>query len=91
MPSERIQRRIDSYLDQADEAAARFDWEEVRRQAALSLDPENADALAFLAAAGRNLAAAIIESRQRPGAPEQGGDGEPALERALRHKGLLKA
>ena len=85
MPSERIQRRIDSYVDQADEAAARFDWEEVRRQAALSLDPENADALAFLAAA------AIIESPQRPGAPEQGGDGEPALERALRHKGLLKA
>src|SRR5437773_2790025 len=60
MPSERIQRRIDQYLDAADEAAGRFDWPAVRQnaQAALSLDPDNADAQTYLEAAERNLASA---------------------------------
>lgn len=43
MPSERIQRRIERYLDAADEAAAQFDWGSVQQnaQAVLSLDAEN--------------------------------------------------
>jgi hypothetical protein len=49
MASERIQRRIDRLLDQAEEAMDRSDWESVRDYAkvALGLDPENTDALAF--------------------------------------------
>ena len=30
MPSERIQRQIDRFLDEAEESAARSDWEAVR-------------------------------------------------------------
>ncbi|MSQ14916.1 MAG: hypothetical protein EXR50_03530, partial [Dehalococcoidia bacterium] len=58
MPSERIPRQVDGYLDQAEAAAAQLDWGEVRSraQAALDVDPENADALTYLAAAERALA-----------------------------------
>ncbi len=57
MPSERIQRRIDSLLDEADEAAAENNWATVsaRAQAALTFDPDNGDALEYLAAAERGL------------------------------------
>ncbi|GEM_PF-4054633 len=46
MPSERIQRRIDALLDEADTAVTRRDWADVRSsaEAALALDPDNADA-----------------------------------------------
>ncbi len=57
MPSERFQRRIDRILDQIEDAADRRDWAAVR-QGALDLlifDPENADAINFLAAAQRAL------------------------------------
>jgi len=49
MPSERVQRRIDGLLDDAEAAAARRDWEEVAQslRMVLRLDPENEDALAF--------------------------------------------
>jgi hypothetical protein len=49
MPSERVQKRIDGLLDDAEAAAARRDWEEVAQslRMALRLDPENEDALAF--------------------------------------------
>ena len=55
MPSERIQRRIEKLLDEADEAYAQQDWEVVETTAssALGLDPENEDALAILAAKAR--------------------------------------
>lgn len=55
MPSERIQRRIEKLLDEADEAYARQDWElvETTTKSALGLDPENEDALAILAAKAR--------------------------------------
>ena len=55
MPSERIQRRIDKLLDDADEAYSKFDWElaEERAKAALGLDPDNEDALAFIAGVRR--------------------------------------
>ncbi len=55
MASERMQRRIERLLDEADDAIARFDWEAVRNGAetVLALDPENADGLALLAAVER--------------------------------------
>ena len=48
MTSERIQRRIESLLDEADEAVAREDWETVasRARAVLSFDAENSGARA---------------------------------------------
>ncbi len=57
MASDRIRRRIERLLDEADEAVARFDWSAVRlsAEAVLALDPENSDALAFLAGAERAL------------------------------------
>ena len=53
MASERIQRRIDLLLDEADAAISRYDWEAVRNaaQAVLALDRENQDAHSFLDAA----------------------------------------
>ncbi|MBT6682151.1 MAG: hypothetical protein HOB07_08865, partial [Chloroflexi bacterium] len=49
MTSERVQRRIERLLDQAEEAADHRDWGRVAEsvQMVLSVDPENADALAF--------------------------------------------
>ena len=51
MASERIQRRIDRLLDQAEEAMDRLDWGTVREcaRAVLGLDSAYSDALAFLA------------------------------------------
>ena len=45
MPSERIQRRIESLLDQADEAYARHDWTVAQDRAsnALGLAPDSED------------------------------------------------
>ena len=56
MASERIQRRIELLLDEADQAVSQFDWESVlqRAQAVLRLEPGNQDALAYLAAAERD-------------------------------------
>ncbi len=56
MASERIQRRIDILLDEADEAVAKSDWDVVRDRAqnVLRLDPGNQDALSYLAAAERD-------------------------------------
>jgi class 3 adenylate cyclase/Cdc6-like AAA superfamily ATPase len=55
MPSERVQRRIDQFLDEAEEALSRTDWETARQrsEAVLSLDPENEDASTYLAAVAR--------------------------------------
>jgi hypothetical protein len=54
MTSERVQRRIERQLDQADEAADAFDWARVNAiaQSVLAVDAENADALAFMSMAG---------------------------------------
>ncbi len=53
MPSERVQRQIDSLLDQAEAAIATGEWLVVqeRAQGALAFDPANEDAQAFLQAA----------------------------------------
>ena len=53
MASERIQRRIDRLLDQAEEAMDQLKWDAVGEyaQGALGLDPGNTDALAYLESA----------------------------------------
>ena len=60
MVSERVQRRIERLLDESDEAISRLDWDAARQraQAILALDPNNTDAVTFLAAAqlGQRLA-----------------------------------
>ena len=57
MASERVQRQIDRLLDEAEVGISQSDWALARdrSQNVLALDPENADALAYLAAAGRAL------------------------------------
>ncbi|MCH8224074.1 MAG: hypothetical protein IH868_11755, partial [Chloroflexi bacterium] len=54
MPSERVQRRIDRLLDQAEEAVEARDWESVRdaASAVFRVDPDNEDAKSFLQMAG---------------------------------------
>ena len=56
MASERIQRQIDRLLDQAEDAVESHQWDVVRARAdsVLALDPDNADALTFSAAAERS-------------------------------------
>ena len=60
MTSERIQRQIDRLLDEAEDAVSRSEWAFVhdRAQNALAFDPENQDALAFLAITERALGSA---------------------------------
>jgi class 3 adenylate cyclase len=55
MLSERIQRQLDGLLDEAEAAVRALDWKTARSraEAALALDPENADARTFLDAAAR--------------------------------------
>ena len=57
MPSERVKRRIDLLLDQAEEAIDQGDWERVhqRSQDVLALDPDNDDAKQFIEASQRRL------------------------------------
>lgn len=57
MASDRIQRRIETLLDEADEAVAQSDWSVVldRAQNVLRLDPDNIDAQSYVAAAERDL------------------------------------
>ncbi len=59
MPSERIQRRLDRLLDEAEAAADRKEWSVVGDLAreALALDPGNGDAAALSRAAEANLVA----------------------------------
>ncbi len=55
MASERTQRQIDRLLDEAEEAFTHDDWSRLsdRARRALLLDPDNRDAINFLAAAER--------------------------------------
>ena len=57
MTSERVQRRIDGLLDQAEEAVDARDWSAVDEiaRSVLAVDPENGDALAFQAMAGPHV------------------------------------
>src|SRR3972149_1079946 len=60
MSSERMQRRLDAFLDEADQAATRGDWQSVadKARAALAIEADNGDALTFLRMAEANLGAA---------------------------------
>ena len=53
MPSERVQRRIDSFLDRADEALESEDWQRSLElaEAALGLDDDNPNAQSFFESA----------------------------------------
>ena len=57
MPSDRIQRRIERLLDEAEEAADQRNWEEVGRlsRQVLALDGDNEDAPALISAAQLEL------------------------------------
>ncbi len=69
MASDRLQRRLERLLDEAEEAITQLDWGVVhdRAQAVLAIDPENSDGLAFLATAERALGtSAPAPTRQSP-------------------------
>ena len=57
MATERIRRRIEQLLDEADQAVVARNWGLARDRASdvLMFDPANADAMAYLAAAQRAL------------------------------------
>lgn len=57
MPSERVQRRIDRLLDQADEAFERDAYQEALERArdVLALDADNSEADAFISMAERRI------------------------------------
>ena len=58
MTSDRLQRRLERLVDEAEEAIAQLDWRVLydRAQAVLAIEPEDSDGLAFLAIAERALA-----------------------------------
>jgi len=62
MTSERLQRRLEAFLDQAEEASDRGDWNLVadRARAVLAFDENNADASGFLKMAEANLRVAGV-------------------------------
>ena len=67
MASERIQRQIDRLLDEAEEAVNQGDWAVVedRSGKVLALDPDNVDALTYLAAAERAGGAGATVATER--------------------------
>jgi len=86
MPSERVQRQIDRLLDEAEQAIRASDWALVRGRCeqVLRLDPGNADAAEYLAAAQR---APASQQEERPFSfplpeGEGQGEGQPAPQRA---------
>ena len=80
MTSDRIRRRIEQLLDEADAAVAHSEWAVVRDRAqnVLRLDPGNADALAYLAATERDQASSDSTPMAAPAhAPDR--SSKPAL------------
>ncbi|MCH7735301.1 MAG: hypothetical protein IH961_08830, partial [Chloroflexi bacterium] len=77
MPSERIQKRIDSLLDEADAAAESGDWQAVkeRAQRVLVADPDNDDARVLIEMADVGAADQAVEPTPEEtastGAPDQ--------------------
>jgi len=71
MASERTKRRIDSLLDEAEEAIANLDWPivQIRAQAVIALDPANQDAINYLAASERALSASATNLADQPATP----------------------
>jgi hypothetical protein len=79
MPSERIQRQIDSLLDEAEAAVRVPDWKTVRNraEAAMAFDPDNADARSFLDAAVRAGAGAPSAAPSQPAAASEAPSAPP--------------
>ena len=71
MVSERIQRRLEALLDEADVAVSGNEWALVadKARAVLALQPTNADALDFLKMAVANLGTTVTTSLTTPEAP----------------------
>ena len=104
MASERIQRRIERLLDQAEEAMDRLDWESVRDVAkvVLGLDPDNNDALAFLASvqqvletepdptSSQSIPASPIDTQASPPQPASFANGRYQVNRFLGEGGKMK-
>jgi diguanylate cyclase (GGDEF)-like protein len=74
LPSERIQRRVEQLLDEADAAAAALDWARVGAlcDGVLRLDPGNPDALAYLEASNRDTRAPVESRREAEPVPAAG-------------------
>jgi predicted ATPase/class 3 adenylate cyclase len=91
MPTERIQRQIDRLLDETEAALAQRDWARVRTVASdvLRLDPDNADAQEFLAAAdrdgsaGQSIPSAAMEPTEAVPLPSSFAGGRYAVRRFL--------
>ena len=68
MASERTQRQIDRLLDEAEEAITGEDWSTVssRARSVLALNPENPDAINYLAAAVRALSGSVPQPTSQP-------------------------
>ena len=66
MASDRIQRRINQLLDEADGAVAALDWDVVRSraEAVLAFDPENKEAIAYRKASDRGHGQLVPDSLQ---------------------------
>ena len=77
MASDRLQRQIDRLLDEAEEAITNEDWSTVgsRARAVLRLDPENTDALSYLAAAERD--AGSPQAAQESAPPSEPATAQP--------------
>ncbi|MCZ6866767.1 MAG: protein kinase, partial [Chloroflexi bacterium] len=68
MASDRVQRQIDSLLDEAEAAIKELDWRVVhdRAEAVLAIDPENPDGQTYLATAERAMGGAAPAQTGHP-------------------------
>ena len=101
MPSERVQRRIDRLLDDAEQAMDRQEWTVVQRiaQEVLALDPDNQDGATFLTSAERLLLGTSAQeptarspSQRKPSseAPSSFANGRYAVKKFLGEGGKKK-
>jgi len=73
MLSDRVQRQVDRLLDQAEEAIALRQWEDLRAtcETLLSLDPDNSDAARYLVLANDSLATEVVSDSSDVAEPAQ--------------------
>jgi hypothetical protein len=92
MTSDRVQRRIDGLLDQAEEAVDARDWNAANEIAlsVLAVDPENGDALAFQAMAAPHVGGGVTDSSVI-GPPLPAGEGRGEGERTPANPAHSKA
>ncbi len=80
MATERLRQQVEQLLDEAQEAVTRLDWETVRTRvtAVLTLDPDNADAQALLAAVERAQANTASPAQNIPASPAAAPSASPS-------------